>query len=193
MIPRDLEVQPQNLEKWTAAALINRLRSQIKRAEATLAKIGGGGSLKRGWLIGGLHCEFDPTAALYQFHYHLIASDHMIAVLDQMRKQRIYRRQPGDRVRDRIRMSRQPLDNLPAPLSYPWQLFWPARARGDGSDDEIGFSQLHRLKRRIDDPYHTQTLLWLDQQRVEDMTLLMGVRVGAGGFVKTYMNEGEVR
>ena len=192
LIPRSLEVRPADLGRWTATNLMNRFRSQIKRAETRLKadpklplK-----TLSPGWLLAGLHCEFDPTAKLFQFHYHCIAAGHMIAVLDGLRTESLYRRAANDRVRDRVRMSRKPLDRLPAPLGYPWQLFWPARARGDGTDDEVGFNQLHRMKRRIPEPYHTQQLLWLDRQRIEDMTLLMGLRIGPDEFVRTYTNDG---
>ena len=189
LIPRGVEVRPAGLSGCTAKALMNRLRSQVKRAEASLAADGRLCGDDHGWLVAGLHNEFDPTAKLYQLHYHVIASGQMIAVLDELRNQRTYKHQPGDRVRDRVRMSRKPLDNLPAPLGYPWQLFWPARARSDGSDDDIGFKQLHRGKRRLPEPYHTQMLLWLDRQRIEDMTLLIGLRIGRDGFAKTYTDE----
>ena len=190
LIPRGLEVRPCDLDSCNGADLTNRFRSQIKREEAKLARDRRTTHLPRGWLLAGVHCEFDPTAELFQFHYHCIAADHMIAVLDELRNQPLYRHLKGDRVRDRVRISRKPLNNLPAPLGYPWQLFWPSRARGDGTDDEVGFNQLHRMKRRIPDPYHTQQLLWLDRQRIEDMTLMMGLRVGPNGFVKTYTNDG---
>lgn len=187
LIPRGLEVSPEDLENWHSADLMNRLRSQINRQEAKLRadRL----QLTIGWLLAGLHCEFDHTACIWQFHYHLIASGHFIAVLDGLRGTALYEHVANDRVRYRVRMSRKPLDNLPSPLGYPWQLFWPARARGDGSDDLVGFGQLHRRKQRVPDPYHTQMLLWLDRQRIEDMSLLIGLRISRDGFVKTYTNE----
>jgi len=189
LIPRGLEVRPADLDNWTSAAILNRLRSQITRAEAIATEAGNLRGAKRGWLLAGMHCEFDPTGQLYQFHYHALASGHMIRVLDSLRAKPLYRRKTRDRVRDRVRMSRKPLNNLPAPLGYPWQLFWPNRARGDGSDDGIGFNQLNRRKRRLPEPYHTQMLLWLDRQQIEEMTLMIGLRVGRGGLEKTYTDE----
>lgn len=190
-IPRGVEVQAPNLDAITAKETMNRFRSQVVRTEAALRKVGELNGVRRGWLLAGFHNEFDPTAELYTPHYHSIASGHMIAVLDAMRNSRLYRPRPDDRVRHRVRISRKPLHTLPAPLGYPWQLFWPSRARNDGSDDSVGFTQLRRGKQRLPEPYHTQALLWLDRQRIEDMTLMIGLRVGRDGLVKTY-TDGEL-
>jgi hypothetical protein len=86
------------------------------------------------------------------------------------------------RVRRPVRRSRKPLADLPRPLAYIWQGWWPAHARGDGSTAE-GNNQRHRRKRHIPEPFHSQSLLWLDRERIDDMTLMIGLYVGSEGFV----------
>ena len=86
------------------------------------------------------------------------------------------------RARHPVRRSRQPLTDLPRPFAYLWQGWWPAHRRGDGSGVE-GSNQRHRRKRQIPEPFHSQSLLWLDRERIDDTTLLMGLYVGKQGLV----------
>lgn len=189
LLPRGLEVTPADLFTVQPSAITNQIRSQVNRAGADEAS---------GWLVAGIHSEFDPTAELFTLHVHGIAARGMIDVVDELRSTRPYCRRPpseasDDRVAQRIRMTRKPLTDLPRPLTYLWQSFWPSKARGDDSDDDVGFGQLHRDKRRIPEPYHTQMLLWLDRQRIEDMTLLINLSIGRDGFspsARSYINRG---
>lgn len=82
LIPRGLEVAPADLRACSGSTLMNRLRSQLVRA---------GSAEALGWLIAGLHCEYDPTADLLQFHFHGLASSGMIDVIDTLREQIPYR------------------------------------------------------------------------------------------------------
>ena len=83
LIPGGLQVRPEDLDRYRARQLMNRLRAQLNRAGAGTAS---------GWLVAALHCDFDPTAELYQFHYHRVAAGGMIGDIDRLRLQTPYKR-----------------------------------------------------------------------------------------------------
>jgi hypothetical protein len=84
LIPTGLLVRPGDLTGIQAGPLMNRLRAQLNRAGAASAN---------GWLIAALHCDFDPTAELFQFHYHGIAAGEMVEVIERLRGQGPYKRE----------------------------------------------------------------------------------------------------
>lgn len=155
------------------------------------ALYGRGAGLSHGWLIAFLHSEHDPIADVYRFHWHGIASGEMVEVVDRLRDLPNYRSRlhlPDGSlspVYRRVRLTRKRLRNLPAPLTYLLQSFWPARAL---VISEEGKRYRARRKGRIKEPRHTQALLWLDKQRLQDLTLMIGLRVTANGLKQTKSN-----
>jgi hypothetical protein len=85
----------------------------------------------------------------------------------------------------RVWIRRKPLFNLPDPLAYLVQSFWPSRPVYISDD---GKRRRVREKRRIPEPYHSQVLLWLDQWRLVDLTLMIGLRVTKSGLIRTKRN-----
>lgn len=154
--------------------LLEILRADLNRCGAKAAG---------GWLIVGLHGEFDPVSALYRLHFHAVVAGEMIQLVGRLRKLRKYqskRRGPGKlrMATDKpIKISRKPITNLPTTVAYVLQSFWPARSIVQLND---GVERKQRTKQRIPSPYHTEVLLWLDQWTLQDMVLLMKIHVSKG-------------
>lgn len=133
-----------------------------------------------GFLVAAVHGEFDEASGLYDVHLHGVADPRMLDVVDRLRDLPNYRcrRARGDKAA-RVVIGRRRLSNLPFPLMYPFQAYWPKRWRGliDGVEYR------GNVRGRIPEPYHTNLLLWLDRWSLADITLLMGAHVGRGGLI----------
>lgn len=125
-----------------------------------------------GWLFGALDCQFDSTTKNFQFHMHGVAADGIIDVIDRLRKRDGYRRWkdvPGiPDCKKPIVRSQEPLDKMPRPLAYQLKHFWKMKVGG--------------RTRRLPDDEHTRALLFLDQYRLEELTLLMKLHVKNGAL-----------
>jgi hypothetical protein len=179
IIPATGERSANHLMELNASDMTNAVRSALYSK---------GAGQSDGWLIAFLHSEHDPNADVYRFHFHGICYGGMTQVVDRLRTLPNYRScrfqhdgSPSPVYR-RLRLSRKPLDRLPAPITYLLQSFWPARALLISED---GTRLRARRKGRIKEPRHTQALLWLDKQRLEDLTLMIGLRVTKAGLKQT--------
>jgi hypothetical protein len=166
---------------WTVNAIL--LMAAFRTA---LYKVGAAAAT--GWIFLYLHGEFDPVAKVYRLHVHGIAYGGMVQVVDRLRTLPNYRTarwlpdgSPSPVYR-RVRMTRKPLNRLPRPLTYLVQSFWPARALWVSDD---GRHRRARQKRRLPEPYHSQVLLWLDKWSIDDLTLMIGLRVTKTGLTQT--------
>ena len=127
-------------------------------------------------------------AGVYRLHIHGACSLEMVPVLDRLRKMRKYksvRTLPDggwDPVYRRVWVRRKPLNNMPDPITYLMQAFWPSRPI---YIDAAGKRRRVREKRAIRDPYHSMMLLWLDRWKLKDLTLLVGLRVTRTGLIPT--------
>ena len=112
----------------------------------------------------------------------------MVEVIDRLRKLPNYKTQKYLKdgtlspVYRRIKMTRKPLTNLPRPITYLLQSYWPQRALFISDD---GARRRARRKRRIAEPQHSQVLLWLDKWNIRDLTLMVGLRVTKTGLQQT--------
>jgi hypothetical protein len=169
IIRRELIFDPAELAHFAPALLINSTRSTLYRCGADGAE---------GQLFAGIHGEFNPITSCFHLHLHGVASGGMTAVVNRLRELPKYRRgrAPGDR-QPRVVISREPLNNLPYPLLYTVQSFWPCRWRGF-----IGNVIRHGRRQRIPEPFHTMLLLWLDRWSLQDITLMMGMSVSRDGI-----------
>lgn len=139
------------------------------------------GDEKGGYLAGALHSEFVPETNTFRMHLHAIAAGPKIDDVDRMRSSpmlKSYVDTLGDRsIKKRAVKIQRALTNYPDPLTYALQAFAPARVFGSpGNGEQRG------RRRRIPEPWHSQYLLWLDQYRLEDLVLLIGVRVTKDGL-----------
>jgi len=175
LLPRGWRVTVKELKHVDPPTLMAQLRSALNRCGAKDAD---------GFIIGGLHAEYDPIQKFIRLHFHMIAGGGMIAVVERLRGMKRYalvgdgkpsRDEDGT---DRVRISRKPLTNLPSTLAYILQPYWPQRWEGDGQDG----APKRGKKVRIDNPEHTQVLLWLDKWQPKDICLLMKLRVTKAGL-----------
>jgi len=178
IIPRGWAFTPEELAQLNPIALLEGLRQDLNRAGAQDAD---------GFAFFTIHGEYDPNANINQVHAHGLLTNEMVKVLNRLRKKRKYHSErkasnSTDRVFQRIRISKKPLTNLPEPLTYIVQSFWPSRWIGDRGDGKI---IRRRSKSRIPEPAHTQYLLWLDQWEIADLCLLVHLRVTKSGLIET--------
>ncbi|WP_426037988.1 hypothetical protein [Brevundimonas sp. DC300-4] len=169
-MPKGWEFTPEMLDDVDPANLLERFRSQLRRA---------GSDDVDGWLIAAIHAEFEPETIVYKLHVHGFATPNLIAVIDRLRALPAYRFKPNRA--PPIQVSRKPLRDLPYPLGYPFKSFWPSRWIGPVGDS--GIVKRQSFPSRIPEPYHSQVLVWLDRWAVSDTILLMKLRVGPDGFV----------
>src|SRR3569623_302281 len=160
IIPRTWEFTPEELAGVDVRKLLVGFRTVLYAKGAAAAG---------GWLMVFLHGEFDPVAGVFRLHLHGLASKEMVAVLDRLRD---YPRYQTRRLNDDgsftaiyrpLVIRRMPLFNIPAPLTYLAQSFWPSRPI---YISEAGPRRRVRDKQRIPEPPHTQALLWLAQWSV---------------------------
>jgi hypothetical protein len=160
-----------------------------KRMRTLLAALYNAGAKDAdGWIIAFIHGEWDPVGKVFRIHVHGFAYGGMIDAIDRLRQMPNYhtkqRRKDGtlSPVYRRVRMSRDKLRRLASVATYRLQSYWPAKALIISDD---GRRIRARRKGRIAEPYHAQVLLWLDRWRVEDLTLMIGLRVTKGGLRQT--------
>lgn len=179
ILPANWVVDPQDLHLVDPKRLINNLTNALYRCGAGDAD---------GYFIAGIHGEFEPNSGVIPVHIHAVVAGGMIDVVDQLRtkpsyrSRRIYSNSANETVYQRVRISRQPLINLPDPTNYLLQSFWPQRFQGL---NKFGNFIRQREKVRIPEPYHTQVLLWLDRWRLQDITMMIGMRVTNDGLKVT--------
>lgn len=179
ILPRKWEFTSDQLSEVDPSNLLSAFRTDLYRA---------GMQDVDGWLFAFLHCEFDPIAKVYRYHLHLACSRSVTTVLDRLRSSPNYkstRLLPNGKpspVFRRVWIRRKPLINMPEPITYVVQSFWPSRPIY--IDDQGKRSRL-RQKGAIREPYHSQVLLWLDRWKVEQLTLMVGLRVTRSGLRPT--------
>jgi hypothetical protein len=179
IIPRAWEFRPEELMDVDPRRLMASLRS-------ILYKMGAKGA--DGWLIVFLHGEYDPVAGVFRIHVHGLASLEMIQVVKRLRElpqfktRRLSPTGVPEAIYRPVRISWKPLADLPAPLSYLAQSFWPSRAI---YVDQYGKNRRQKLKRRIPEPYHSLVLLWLDRWHPDDLMLRIHLLVRDGHLIPT--------
>lgn len=179
VIGRSWEVAPEDLWQFNPAAALAAFRADLYRAG--LAEAGG-------WLFAVWHGEYDHVANVFRLHLHIVCSGTMVPVIDALRPMANYVFAPTlpdgswDPVYRRIRINRKPLHSLPNPLTYLLQSFWPSRpilVTPEGRRRRV------RQKRAIPEPFGSMVLTWLDRWSLQDMTLLVGLRVTRNGLIRT--------
>lgn len=167
---RDWIFTPEELCNVKPAKLLRRFLRILQRA---------GVYQKRGYIFVGLHGEFNRNTGCFHLHLHGIADGQMVDVIRGLKRLPRFRFDRKRDLRSPIRVTRLRMTNLPYPLLYTVQDWWPGRftLSRNGKPRRSG-------RQRIPEPYHTALLLWLDRWSLADMTLMVGMRVGKDGFVK---------
>ena len=172
LIPRAWTIPAKDLHATNPRKLIAQARSQLYRCGAKDAD---------GFLIAFLHGEYEPHSDTFVLHLHGVVSCGMRDVVDRFKGRRNYRHldEEGRKLPIKgVRRSRQALSNMPAPLTYLLQSYWPSRWKGQNAK---GQSIRQRDKSRIPEPRHTEVLMWLDRWSLSDITLSIGVTWGNRG------------
>lgn len=179
IIGRSWEVSASELRWFNPVSALAAFRADLNRA----GLVGSGG-----WLFAAWHGEYDSMAGVFRLHLHIVCNAAMVPVIDGLRSQDNYRFAPylpdgrPDPVYRRIRINRQALTNLPDPLTYIMQSFWPSRPV---FFTEEGKRVRVREKRPIPEPYHSFVLTWLDRWSLRDITMLVGLRLTRDGLIRT--------
>ncbi|WP_295525996.1 hypothetical protein [Novosphingobium sp. Chol11] len=179
IVPATWENDIENLKSISPADMIERLRSALSTAGSSGAK---------GWIIGFLHGEYEPIQGVCRPHIHGFACGDMIRVIDRLRMFPNYHTSlwlDGDTLNPvyrRIKITRKPLTDLPRAVSYPLQSFWPQRALLISPD---GRRIRARRKGRIEEPWHSDLIRWLNWWYPEALALMIGLRVTKDGLKQT--------
>lgn len=186
--PNTFTIFPQNWV-FTAEQLASKNpRRLLKAFLSVLNRLG----LRRagGYLFVAIHGEFDEATGLFHLHLHGVADQQMLAIIDRLRKLPNFRcrRSKGD-TKLRVRIGRKPLTNLPYPLTYILQSYWPRRWRGTIE----GVTRRGTVRHRIPEPFHTVLLLWLDRWSLTDITLLVGLSAGPRGLERAASKLGKAK
>lgn len=115
-------------------------------------------------LVGFFHGEFEPTSGTIPLHVHLETTAQKAALLSERLRQ-LSGYQLTATGASAIR--RSPVRDPARQMSYLFKSYWPQKAvrliRGKVQRD--------RVHHRIGEPYHSLVLLWLDRQRLVDLTI----------------------
>lgn len=181
LMPTGLWVPAGQLQHQIPKLMMRRLCSDLDRVGVTA---------QTGFVMAGLHAEFDERREGYDFHYHLVAGGWKARALEGLRdrpKYSVGRSEPhemGMVDRPRVRVSKQVLTNLPDPLTYAIQYWYPHRPTKIVGYDPL---QIQRSigRYRIRDPYHTEWLVWMNKWCVKDFILLNGLKPTSTGLQAT--------
>lgn len=174
--PMGMWVPSSELHGFQPHVVNRRLKADIYRADIHKLK---------GYMLVGLHSEFDVNRGGYDFHYHIVAGGEMADAIDALRdvgrfsSGRIQPHEAGLPESARIIRSRDPLYNLPEPLTYVLQSSHPHRPTTLNSD---GSRTRSNRRYRIPEPHHTQWLLWMNRLRTSDLLFCVGMAPTTSGF-----------
>lgn len=178
IIPQGWDISGLDLNQVDPVKFMERFRKALNSCGAT------GSS---GFIFASMHGEYEPSKDVWQLHIHLVAAGEMVTVLKRLKKLKGYRTKRTDKLDNsnpvyrRMRISDKDLTDLPKPLTYTMQSFWPARAIYETDKGP----KRQTVKRRIAEPFHALQLLWIHRWSLKDLSLLMGLRVTSTGLKLT--------
>lgn len=159
---------------------------RIRRLRTALYNLGAKDA--NGWVIAFYHGEYEPNSGVYRPHVHGFACGEMIEIVNRLRllpnyetRQWLPDESPSPVYR-RVVISRKLLTDLPRAVTYCLQSFWPSRPI---LLTEEGERIRARRKGRIPEPNHTNIMVQMHLWRIEDITLMMGLRVTKDGLKQT--------
>lgn len=175
LIPMNNRIPAEKLSRMQARLEKKRLRNDLDRA---------GGTKAQGWLVGGLHGEYDPARDEYSPHQHVVFSAGMLPVIERLRKSGKYKltniveRDHTNSVAP-IRIKPISYDDLRYTLSYVTQSWWPRRDWLPGAEGK----PVRGPRMRLPLQRHVEWLLWMDSQKFSDIVLLYHLQVNKVGLV----------
>lgn len=164
-IPASGEVPAHKLSRVCGRGLKERFRQQINRLNMVF---------RSGFLIAVLEAEFEPVSKTYRFHFHGVAAGAYVSALEQLQRLPAYKKREHVKRPFQINKLTSDGDRAQA-VSYLLKNHWKQRRIGPVGKD--GVTKRQRKSQRLDEPYHSDALLWLDRHSVSDISLFMGCRM----------------
>lgn len=164
-IPRSGEVPVRLLDEVDGRAMKERFRQQINRLNL---------EYRSGFLIAFLEAEFEPYSETLRFHWHGVATGSYVKALKHLQELPSFKQR--EQVKRPFQINKLTSDGDRAQaISYLLKNHWKQRRIGPVGKD--GVIKRQRKSQRLDEPYHSDALLWLDRHSVSDITLFMGCRM----------------
>lgn len=173
LLPRSGDIPDSGLESLDPNRIKKAFISRLNRRSIASCK---------GWLVGGLHGEYDSIAKVWRIHWHLMVCGEVNRVIDGLRKDADFKSGRGET--PRIRVTRQPIKDVSRVASYVLQSWWPNRPKGNFAGDD-SFHRKHRS--RLPEPQQTRWLLWMHRRKLSDLVMMIGVRRTGSGFKITQL------
>lgn len=189
IIPRGWRVRRRDLLRFNVRARLSAFRSALNRERTALrrenARVGRPNNPDAGWLIMFVHGDWDVRAERYQLHVHGVASGEMVEVVRRLGTRRNFKsaHTGEESAWSRVIVKAQAPTDLPYPLTYRLKSYWLATPSYVNAEGRVRRSP---QQRRLVEPQHTQVLFWMDQWRLQDICLMMGIQVTRKGLTPTY-------
>ncbi|MDE2171748.1 MAG: hypothetical protein KGJ57_20350 [Sphingomonadales bacterium] len=187
LLPKGMWTSADDLQTLKPKTLMSRLRHDLRRA---------GLADYPGFVFAGLDAEFDVNRQGYDMHYEVILCGPTREPFDLLREKPKYQgacvraAAYGLPARPRVWIEAIDRATLPHPLTYAIKSHWnhvPTIPTDEGGMRRVS------TKGRIPEPHHSAWLMWMDRQKINDLTLCMGMRPTKEGFMLTsrtmHMNE----
>jgi|GEM_PF-6428595 len=166
-LPRSGEVPARKLLKEEPSHHTERFRQQVNRVRK---------GDETGFLAAILEAELEPESGIFRFHLHGVATG---GYLDRLKRLQAL---PAYMAREHVKKPLQ-LNKLQGAddeqrakaVSYLLKNHW--KQRRIGSVGEAGVVKRERKGQRLNEPNHTDMLLWLDRHSVSNISLYMGCRM----------------
>lgn len=167
VINRHWLFSPAALDKTSAATIKREFRTHLERS---------GILARKGLLVGFLHGEFEPISRTYQLHWHLLTTRKKAqAIRPELRGHWGYMQTSTGAAP----IVAQPVNDRRKQLSYLFKAFWPQKPVIEIN----GRKKRKREGERIDPPYHSQVLDWLNRQKLADVMIINKCRYQSCQFI----------
>lgn len=146
------------LDGITAVTIKRQLRTHLNRIGITA---------DMGFFLAFVHGEFEPVSRLYTLHFHGVATAEVADLMKGLVGKWGYTRTRTGASPLRCERINHPVRQL----SYLLKFYWPSKGVRELSD---GSRKRDRRGGRIPEPYHAQYLLWLNRQRLSEISVMIG-------------------
>lgn len=163
IVKRTWAKHPAELDVAVLEAIERQFRKNVADLKRKL-------SPKHGWIFATIEASYDVKLLCYQFHLHGTASGDYIDIIDGLKGLRSFK--PWEDIsgipdcKHPVRRSREPLTEMPSPINYGFKSYWKVRNGGRAT--------------RLPGDEHTRMLMFLDQCKVDDLTILINLGVENG-------------
>jgi hypothetical protein len=174
VFPESLELTDEEFAAFDADAAKKAFKSLLNRRGIAKCK---------GWLLAALHGEYDSVQNQWRIHWHMLVCHEMIKVIDGLRTEKNFKTIKGRA--PRVKRTHLRLVNIPRLASYLLQAWWPNRPTGKFGDLPFGKRTDHRME--IRGPQKVAWLIWMNQRKLSDLVMLIGLRRTQSGFKMTQL------